>query len=321
MEKKAMKLMKKISVVIPCYNDSNSIVSMYDRLIMVFRNNLCTYDYEIIYADDCSPDEGKTWGEIKSVCKLDPEHVKGVRNTKNFGFYRNCFETMKYGNGDAVFMVFGDMQDPPEALPEFVKYWEDGYKVVVGQRLNSYNKALIRLGRKIYYRVLSRLSNNKHIEGVSGYGLYDKSFVKILYGIEDTQPIIPGIVGEYVSDVKIIKICQQRGGRAKSNLNFWGKYDGGMMTITSYTKSLLRMVTFIGLAVGILSAIYALYIVIYKILFWDNFAHGIPSLLTGMFFLGSVQLFFLGIVGEYILSINNRSMKRPLVVVDEKINF
>jgi glycosyltransferase involved in cell wall biosynthesis len=313
--------MKKISVVIPCYNDSASVANMYNRLVAVFRDSLPKYNYEIIYADDCSPDNGKTWGEIKRMCELDPKHVKGVRNSKNFGFYRNCFETIKYGKGDAVFLLLGDIQDPPEALPEFVKYWEDGHKVVVGQRQNSYNKVLIRSARKIYYSLLEKLSKNKQIEGVNGYGLYDKSFVKILYDIEDIQSVIPGIINEYVNDIKIITIQQQRGGRGKSNMNFWIKYDCAMIALTSYTKVLLRMATFVGVTIGILSVTYVLFIVIYKILFWDRFEYGIPTIIVGMFFLGALQVFFIGILGEYILSINNRSMKRPLVVIDEKINF
>ncbi len=312
--------MKKISVVIPCYNDSNSIAQMCERLVKVFVEQLPQYDYEIIYVDDCSPDNNKTWYEIRKVCKMD-KRCKAVRNARNFGFYRNVFAAMRYGTGDATFMLFGDLQDPPEYLPEFVKYWEKGSRVVVGQRGNSYNKPLIRLARKVYYKAITKLSNNTQIEGLSGFGLYDRSFVKILDDIEDIQPILTGIITEYVRDIKVIPVVQEKGGRAKSNLNFWGKYDGAMMSITSYTKTLLRMATFIGALVGVLSVLYALFIVGYKILFWDTFEYGIPSLIAGMFFLGAVQLFFLGILGEYVLSINNRSMKRPLVVVDECLNF
>jgi glycosyltransferase involved in cell wall biosynthesis len=312
--------MKKISVTIPCYNDSNSIRPMYERLTKVFAESLAAYDYEIIYVDDCSPDDGKTWGEIAAVCAAD-RRVKGLRNVRNFGFYRNVFATLTYGTGDASFMIFGDLQDPPEYLPEFVRHWEEGARVVAGQRSNSYNSPLIRFGRRIYYKMLAKLSNNRQIEGISGFGLYDRSFVNILDDIEDIQPILTGIITEYVRDVKIVPVVQEAGGRGKSNLNFWGKYDGAMMSITSYTKTLLRMITFVGGIAGALSVLYGFFIVIYKLLYWDTFSSGMPSLIAGMFFLGAVQLFFLGIIGEYILSINNRSMKRPLVVVDEKINI
>jgi glycosyltransferase involved in cell wall biosynthesis len=312
--------MKKISVTIPCYNDSHSIRQMYQRLTKVFAGPLAGYDYEIIYVDDCSPDGGKTWAEIAVVCAAD-RRVKGVRNARNFGFYRNVFATLTYGSGDACFMLFGDLQDPPEYLPEFVKHWEAGAKVTVGQRSNSYSSPVVRLGRCVYYKMLARFSNNRQIAGISGFGLYDRSFVRILDDIEDIQPILTGIITEYVRDVKIVPVVQEAGGRGKSNLNFWGKYDGAMMSITSYTKTLLRMITFIGGIAGALSVLYGLFIVIYKLVNWNTFSSGMPSLIAGMFFLGAVQLFFLGIIGEYILSINNRSMKRPLVVVDERINF
>jgi hypothetical protein len=142
-----------------------------------------------------------------------------------------------------------------------------------------------------------------------------------LRDVDDIQPFLPGIITEYVQDIKIIPTRQEKGGRGKSNWNFWGKYDGAMMSITSYTKSLLRVVTFVGAVIGFLSVLYAVFILVYKLLFWDIFALGISALTVGLFFLGAVQLFFLGILGEYVLSINNRSMKRPLVVVDEKLNF
>jgi glycosyltransferase involved in cell wall biosynthesis len=309
--------MKTISVVIPCYNDAASVAPMRNRLVNVFAE-LPQYDYEIIFADDGSQDN--TWEEIRKICAEDKK-CRGVKNARNFGFYRNCFSTMKYGAGDVTFMIFGDLQDPPERLQEFVKYWEDGYKVVVGQRSNSYNKALIRAGRKAYYKLIAKLSGNRQIEGISGFGLYDKSFIQILNGIEDIQPVLTGIITEYVRDLKIVPVIQEKGGREKSNLNFWGKYDGAMMSITSYTKSLLRVATFIGTIIGMFSILYAVFIFIYKLMFWDTFEYGIPSLVVGMFFMGAVQLFFLGILGEYVLSINNRSMKRPLVVVDEKLNF
>jgi glycosyltransferase involved in cell wall biosynthesis len=310
--------MKKISVVIPCYNDEKSIAQMHERLSRVFKTQLSIYDYEIIYVDDCSPDD--TWKEIKKRCAAD-KRVKGVHNMRNFGFYRNVFMSMKYGDGDAIFMIFGDIQDPPEALPEFVKHWEEGSIVVVGTRTNSYNKFFIRVMRKLYYKIIAKLSNSRQIEGISGFGLYDRKFVNLLDDIDDIQPVLPGIIAEYVRDIKIVSTQQEKGGRGKSNWNFWGKYDGAMMSITSYTKSLLRVVTFIGAIIGILSILYAVFVVVNKIIFWDSYVFGIPALTVGLFFLGAVQLFFLGIMGEYILSINNRSMKRPLVMVDEKLNF
>jgi len=313
--------MKKISVVIPCYNDSASVRQMHERLTNVFANKLPEYDYDITFCDDRSPDDGNTWNEIKKVCAIDKK-CRAVRNVRNFGIYRNPFAAMRYGNGDAVFMIYGDIQDPPEYLPEMVAHWQNGHKVVLGVRQNQYYNAFFTIMRNMYYGIISKLTSNQQIVGASSFGLYDRSFVDILHDIDDVQPILTGVVTEYASDIKVIQVTLEKGGRdGKSNLNFWGKYDTAMVSFTSYTKMLLRLCTFIGLIIGALSFIFAVWVFIMKILNWDSYPLGIPALTVGMFFLGAVQLFFLGIIGEYILAINNRSIKRPLTAVDEYINF
>ncbi len=312
---------KGISVVIPCYNDSAGIAKMYERLTAVFTQQLPQYDYEIIYVDDCSPDEGKTWSEIKRVCEEDPMHIRGIHNMTNFGWARNCLSSLRFGRYDATFMLMGDLQDPPEYLSEFVKWWENGYKVVLGQRNSSYNSPLIRFARSLYYKMITKMSGNRQLEGITGYGLYDKSFINILKSIDDIQPVITGIISEYDKQAKVIPVKQEEGTRGKSNFKFWDKYDYAMMSITVTTKSLLRIIVFIGLVISALSLIFAIVALVLKLIFWDRYPMGIPSLIIGIFFLGGLQLFFLGIIGEYILSINNRSMKRPLVVIDEKLNF
>ena len=311
--------MKKIAVVIPCYNDSNSVKYMHDRLKKVFSEQLKDYAYEIIYVDDKSYDS--TWNEIESVCITD-SNTKGVCNLRNFGYYRNVYAAMRYGiDSDATFLLFGDLQDPPEMLVEFVKHWEAGFKVVLGKRTNSYSNFLTRILRSFFYRIMAALTKNSHLAGVNGYGLYDKSVVEILAQVDDIQPFLPGIVSEYVRDIKTVPVIQEKSKRETSNFSFWGRYDGAMISITAYTKIFLRIATFVGVTVGFFSLIFALIVVIQKLLFWDTFDAGTPSIIAGIFFLGAVQLFFLGILGEYVLSINNRSMKRPLVVVDKKINF
>jgi len=310
--------MTKISVVIPCYNDSKSIMLLRDRLTAIFTGQLPQYDYEIIYVDDCSPDD--TWSEIQQVCVIDHK-CKGIRNARNFGLVRNSFSSLLYGNGDAVFLVFGDLQDPPEYLPEFIKHWESGNKVVVGARKNSYTSLILRLLRKFYYRMMEKLTKNKIVSGVNFFGLYDRSFIRVLEQIEDVQPVLNGIIAEYAGDLKVVDVTQDKSARGKSNINFWGRYDLAMMNLTSYSKLFLRMVTFIGVGFGLFGVLFSLWVFIQKVLYWDNYSAGIPALICGVFFLGGLQLFFLGIIGEYLLSINNRSMKRPLVVVSERINI
>jgi len=310
---------KKISVVVPCYNDSNSIEDMHQRLTAIFAKDLPHYDYEIIFVDDYSPDN--TWDKIKSVCAADSK-VKGARNMRNFGFFRNVFSCVLLGkNADATFLIYGDTQDPPEVLPDFVKHWEDGYRAVMGQRKNSYNSFFIKILRRIYYKLLSWLTKSGEVEGISAFGLYDKNIVNVLHQIQDPQPYLPGIVSEYVKDIKIVPVTQEEGGRGFSNINFWGRYDAAMVAITSNTKMLLRLTTFFGAVIGFFCMIFAAVVLVQKLLFWDAFDAGTPSIIIGIFFLGAVQLFFLGIIGEYVLTINNRSMHRPLVIIDEKINF
>jgi glycosyltransferase involved in cell wall biosynthesis len=309
--------MKKISVVIPCYNDEKSVAQMHERLGRVFKTQLGTYDYEIIYVDDCSPDN--TWKEIRNICTKDKK-AKGIHNSTNFGFCRNVFSSMQYGNGDAVFMLFGDIQDPPEMLPEFVKYWEIGHEVVIGQKSKSAESTLIKFSRKMYYKLMDKFSSGKQISHFNGFGLYDRSFINILNQIEDIQPFIKGIVSEFAGNMKIVPYEQAMSER-KSNYNFLRNYDFAMIGITSYTKILMRFATFVGSFIGLLSIIFALIVFVNKLVNWTTYPLGIPALTVGLFFIGAVQLFFLGIMGEYILSINNRSMKRPLVVADEKVNF
>lgn len=310
--------MKKISVVIPCYNEEKSVKVMYERLSKVFRDKLNSYDYEIIFVDDRSPDA--TWNEIKSVCAYD-QKVKGIRNARNFGFTRNVFECMKYGDGDATFMLFGDLQDPPELLPDFIAKWEEGYKVVLGQKTDSEENKVTFMLRTAYYRFIKMMSPSEQIQHYNGFGLYDKEFIDVIKSIEDPAPYLKGIISEFSMSQYIIKYKQSESLRGSSGANFFKCYDIAMLGITSYTKTLMRMATFVGVAIGLFSVLYAIFIFISKVMNWSNWAMGVPSILIGVFFIGGVQLFFTGILGEYILSINTRTMKRPLVVIGEKLNF
>ena len=310
--------MKKISVVIPCYCEEQSIRLMYDRLKAVFDSQLLSYDYEIIFVDDHSPDG--TWKEIENICKLDKK-VKGILNAKNFGFIRNVFFTLKQGTGDATFMLFGDLQDPPELLPDFVKKWEEGYKVVVGQKNKSEESRFWYILRTIYYKIIDKLAVDKQIQHYNGYGLYDKSFIEILKQITDSAPYLKGIVSEFAMNPYIFKYKQKESNRGKSGFNFLKLYDVAMLGITSYTKTLMRMATFVGGILGIFSLLFAIFIFINKLLNWNEYPVGTASIIIGIFLIGAIQLFFIGVLGEYILSINTRVLKRPLVVVEKQLNF
>ncbi len=311
--------MKKISVVVPCYNEENSIRNIYQRVSNVFRTQLCQYNYDIIFVDDASPDHTET--AIRQVCSEDPIHCKAVFNASNFGFHRNVFASFSYADGDAAFMMFGDLQDPPENLPAFVRKWEEGYKVIVGTRSSSDDNSFMRFARKSYYRIINILAQKKQLENMDGYGLYDRQFLDAITGIEEVAPYLKAVIDEYGMNVCTIPYEQNIGERGKSNFNFWRNYDFAMHGITSYTKMLMRIATFIGLIVGVFSLIYAAYVFIRKLLFWDSYPLGIAQIMVAILLLGSIQIFFIGILGEYILTINERAARKPRVVVRETLNM
>lgn len=309
---------KTISVVIPCYNESTSVDAMYRRLSSVFATTLPNYDYEIIYVDDYSSDN--TRDLVRGLARRD-RHVKGVFNARNFGFHRNVFASLMYGSGDATFMLFGDLQDPPENLPQFVEKWEEGAKVVIGQRRSSDEGFVMRSCRKAYYTLIDWFAETPQIDRFTGYGLYDSQFIDILRQIDDTQPFFKAVVAEYGIDLAIVEYDQERSARGKSNFSFLKNYDFAMQGITASTKLLMRVATFIAAMIGLICLAIALFVLFRKLVDWNSYPVGEASRTVGMFFLGSVQLFFIGILGEYILNINSRLGSKPRVVVGERVNF
>ena len=311
--------MKKIiSVVIPCWKEEASVTLMYQRILKVFQENLVNYDYEIIFVDDCSPDH--SWQEIEKVCQMDHK-VKGVLNAKNFGFTRNVFSTLLYGSGDVTFMLFGDLQDPPELLPEFVQKWEEGYKVVLGQKNSSSESKIWYFLRTVYYKLIGKLAENEQVEHFNGFGLYDRSFIEAIKKLEDPVPYLKGIVAEFGMKPYVLNYHQAESNRGSSGFNFFKYYDIAMIGITSYTKTLMRAATFAGAILGLVGVAIAVFVFINKLVHWESYPIGTASIIIGIFFMGAIQLFFIGILGEYILTINSRVLKRPLVVIEKKLNF
>lgn len=307
-----------ISVVIPSYNEEKSVQSMYDRLTKVFREELPAYDYEIIFVDDLSTDN--TRAEVRRLAGEDGR-VRGVFNARNFGFHRNVFSALTYGSGDATFMLFGDIQDPPENLPEFVRHWEQGKKVVIGQRRSSDEGPFMSFLRFAYYKVIDWFADTTQIPRFTGYGLYDRSFVDILTQIDETQPFFKAVVAEYGLDIEIVQYDQAKSSRGKSNFNFLRNYDFAMQGITSSTKLLMRFATLLAGIVGLVCLALAIFVFINKLIQWETYPVGDASISIGIFFLGAIQLFFIGILGEYILSINGRVTRKPRVIIGERVNF
>ncbi|QQM67007.1 glycosyltransferase family 2 protein [Actinomyces weissii] len=309
---------KTISVVIPSFNEEKSVQAMYDRLNQVFREQLPAYDYEIIFVDDFSTDG--TREQVRALAAKD-SRVKGVFNARNFGFHRNVFSALTYGSGDATFMLFGDLQDPPENLPEFISRWEAGAHVVVGQRRSSDEGWIMTACRHLYYKLIDWFSDTPQIARFTGYGLYSREFVEVLKDIGDIQPFLKAVVAEYGIGLEIVQYDQAQSSRGKSNFNFLRNYDFAMQGITSSTKLLMRMATFIAAAVGLVCLGLAFFVLVKKLVDWNAYPVGEASRTVGLFFLGAVQLFFIGILGEYILNINGRIVRKPRVVVGERVGF
>lgn len=230
--------------------------------------------------DDYSTD--KTRDEIIRVCKKDL-CVKAVFNAKNFGFHRNVFQSYQYATGDCVFMMFGDLQDPPEMLPAFITKWEEGYKCIVGQRETSKEGRIKYSLRRLYYKIINMLSDSSQIEMVDGFGLYDRAFVEVLKEIDDTAPFFKAVLNEYGMDMCVVKYQQEATKRGKSNFNFWKNYDFAMHGLTSSTKLLMRLATFVSVFVGIICLGYTVYVFIRKLLFWDTYPLGSASIMIGVF--------------------------------------
>lgn len=309
--------MKCISVTIPCYNEEQCVEEMYQRLTAVFAAEP-DYEYEIIFVDDCSKDN--TRARIEELCCRDPR-VRAVFNARNFGFSRNVFQSLQYASGDAAFLLFGDLQDPPEMLHEFLRHWEAGSKVVAGQRRKSEEGLVMRLARRAYYGLIDALADTPQIDLFNGFGLYDRSFLDVIAQIDEVAPFFKTVVGEYGMELALVPYDHAKSRRGHSNFNFLKNYDFAMQGLTSSTKLLMRLATFMGCFVGFACLLLSVFVFVNKLLNWDHYAVGEASVTIGIFFLGAVQLFFLGILGEYILSISARVQHKPRVVVGRRINF
>lgn len=310
--------MKKISILIPCYNEEENVVPISEAVVQTITEQLREYDYELVFIDNCSTD--KTRELLEGICAENPK-IKAIFNVKNFGQFNSPFYGMLQTTGDCVVTLCCDFQDPVELIPVFVREWENGYNIVCGVKASSLENPILRGLRTFYYKLIKKFSDVDIIEHFAGFGLYDKSFIEVLRGLDDNRPFIRGIVAELGGKRKEIEYEQPRRRAGKTHNNLLTLYDAAMLSFTSYTKIGLRLATFVGFGIGFLSAVIGFVYLIMKLILWEQFSAGIAPVLIGMFFLGSVQLMFIGILGEYILNINSRVIKRPLVVEEKRINF
>lgn len=310
--------MKKISIMIPCYNEEENIVPMSEEITKLFETELKAYDYELLFIDNDSNDNTRPL--LREICKKNPK-VKAIFNAKNFGQFNSPFHGLLQTTGDCTISMVCDFQDPIELIPKYIKEWENGYKIVIGIKTSSKENPIMYRLRGLYYKIIKKFSDVEQIEHFTGSGLYDKDFINVLRELKDPTPFLRGIVAELGYKRKEIPYEQPQRRAGKTHNNFMRLYDAAMLSITSYTKIGLRLCTFFGMLVGCISALIGVVYLILKLIFWDTFTAGMAPLLIGIFFLGAIQLFFLGFLGEYILSINQRVMNRPLVVEEERINF
>lgn len=309
--------MKYISILIPTFNESENVIPLAEAIVKEFKK-LSEYDYEIIFIDNKSTDN--TRDKIRELHKKN-SRIKAIFNAKNFGQNNSPYYGLTQTTGDCAILMCADFQDPVEMIPILIKKWQEGHKIVSCIKTTSKENKFIRFLRTCYYKLIKKFSDVEQIEHYTGFGLYDKSFIDVLRNLNDPTPFLRGIVAELGSDRIDIPYEQQRRKAGKSKNNFFTLYDIAMLSFTSYTKVGLRMATFLGVIVGLVCFLIALFYLVYKIVYWDRFESGTAPLVIGLFFLGSVQLTFLGIIGEYLLSMNKRIMNRPLVVEEERIGF
>ena len=257
---------------------------------------------------------------ISRLAQTD-NHVRAIFNVKNFGYTRSTFYGLTQADGDCAVFINADMQDPPEVIVDFVHEWENGYKIVTGIKNKSKESPLMYLIRKVYYWLIKLISEVDHIDQFDGFGLYDADFIKVLRELDDPLPYLRGIVAELGGNRKEVFYTQEKRKTGKSSFNFLKLYDLAMLGITSYSKVVMRIATLLGFVVAFVSIIIAIVTFIHKLLHWDSFPVGTAAISIGVFFFGAVQLFFVGLLGEYIVNINTRVMKRPLVIEERRINF
>lgn len=311
-------IMKKVSILIPCYNEEENVGPMCQALVELFEKQLPQYDYEIVFIDNDSTDQ--TRPILRGICSQN-RRVKAIFNAKNFGQFNSPYYGILQTTGDCTISMVCDFQDPLELIPKYLEEWEKGYKIVIGIKTSSKENKIMYGLRSLYYKLVKKFSSVEQIEHFTGSGLYDKSFVQVLRDLNDPTPFLRGIVGELGFRRKEIPYEQPKRRAGKTHNNFMTLYDAAMLSITSYTKFGLRFCTFIGVFCGIISLIIGLVYLVMKLIWWDRFVAGTTPILIGMFFLGAMLLFFMGMMGEYILSINQRMMNRPLVIEEERLNF
>jgi len=310
-------MMKLIGIITPCYNEEENVENTYRKVKELF-DSLGTYRYEHLFIDNASTD--KTVEILRRIAAED-KNVKVIVNSRNFGHIRSPHHAFLQAKGDAVIPVVADLQDPLELIPVFLQKWEEGHKIVMGVKSRSEEHAVMFAIRRFYYYLVSRLSEIELTNNFYGFGLYDRVVIEAIREMDDPYPYGRGMISEIGFQPVKIEYAQNRRQRGVTKNNFYTLYDMAMLGITSHSKVPLRLATMSGFAMAGFSLLVAFGYFVYKLLYWDNFQVGIAPLVIGIFFFSAVQLFFIGVLGEYIGMIHTQVVHRPLVVEKERINF
>jgi len=308
---------KLISIVTPCYNEEENVREVYEQVRRVMEAQPA-YTYEHLFIDNASKD--RTVAILKEIVASD-KRVKIIVNARNFGHIRSPFYALLQTQGEAVISIVADLQDPPEMIADFLRNWEQGYKIVVGIKKGSEEAKPMYFVRKLYYRVVGRLAEVELIKDFTGFGLYDKEVIDILREIGDPYPYFRGLICDIGFPRAEIEYFQPLRKRGITKNNFYTLYDMAMLGMTNHSKVPLRLATMSGFLMSIFSMICGIVYLVYKLLFWNSFSVGIAPLVIGLSFFASVQLFFLGIVGEYVGAIHTQILRRPLVIEKERVNL
>lgn len=308
---------KLISVVTPCFNEEGNVDELHRRITAQFAQ-LPDYDFEHIYIDNASTDG--TVSAIRRLASAD-SRVKAIVNTRNFGIIRSSNHALLQARGAAIINMASDMQEPPELIVDFVRKWDEGYKVVVGVKPQSKETPMMFVLRRLYYSTIGRIADVELIPHYTGFGLYDREVIELVRRIDDPYPYFRGLIADLGFEHAEVPYVQPRRVRGVTKNNFYALYDMAMLGITGHSKVPIRLATMSGFALSALSLLVAVGYFIYKLLYWDSLSVGMAPILIGFFFFASVQLFFIGILGEYIANIHTQVQRRPLVVERERINF
>tara|TARA_B100002051_G_scaffold111094_1_gene105701 strand:- start:48 stop:980 length:933 start_codon:yes stop_codon:yes gene_type:complete len=307
---------KLISIVTPTFNEEDNITILCKEISK--KMGELKYDYEHIVIDNSSTD--RTIKILKDLSK-ENKKLKVIINKKNFGHIRSPMHGMFQASGDAVILMMSDLQDPIELISKYIKEWENGSKVVMGQKDSSDENFFFRIIKKVGYKFINKISDDSLLINTTGSGLYDKSIINIIKKIDDPYPYFRGLISEITNETKLVKYHQPKRLKGRTKNNFYTLYDIGILGIIKHSKIPLRVMTFLGFILSFVSLLVALIYLIYKLIFWDSFEIGIAPIIIGLFTLGFFQIFILGFIGEYVMSILTHSRKLPLVIEKERINF